>query len=111
MSLNLRYPNITGLSEKEQITQIKSYLYQLVEQLNNTLSTLDSGDGSSQNNLTTEVQGSEMSYYELRSMILREIQQLDTMFDQLSTKMQSEYVTKEELQKAIESLSASAADT
>lgn len=31
-----RYPNITGLTEKDQLHQLKSYLYQLVEQLNNT---------------------------------------------------------------------------
>lgn len=30
-----RYPNITGLTEKDQLRQLKSYLYQLVEQLNN----------------------------------------------------------------------------
>lgn len=31
---NFRYPNITGRSEKEQLAQIKSYLHQLVDQLN-----------------------------------------------------------------------------
>ena len=31
-----RYPNITGATEREQLQQLKSYLYQLVEQLNHT---------------------------------------------------------------------------
>ena len=29
-----RLPNITAASEKEQLQQLKSYLYRLVEQLN-----------------------------------------------------------------------------
>jgi hypothetical protein len=39
MSVNIRFPNINGASEAEQLSQIKSYLYQLVEQLNWVLST------------------------------------------------------------------------
>lgn len=34
MSINFRYPNITAGLEKEQITQVKAYLHQLVDQLN-----------------------------------------------------------------------------
>lgn len=34
MSTNIRFPNITGKTEAEQIAQIKSYLHQLVQQLN-----------------------------------------------------------------------------
>ena len=102
MRANFRYPHITGASTDVQLTQIKSYLYQLVEQLNNELPALSSGDGSTQN--------FEEAYYELRSMIVTEIEEVKNLLDQLSTNMQS-YVTREELQTAIEALSASAADT
>lgn len=34
MSVNFRYPNITGRTEREQLDQMKSYLHQMVEQLN-----------------------------------------------------------------------------
>ena len=44
MSVKIRYPNITGGSEREQLAQIKSFLYQLVDQLNYALSTLDADD-------------------------------------------------------------------
>lgn len=89
MSVNIRYPNITALTEKEQITQIKSYLHQLVEQLNYALPNIGSGSSSAQ---TAEVQGEQLSYYELRSLIIQEIQQIETMFDQLSKRMESGYV-------------------
>ena len=92
MSVNLRYPSITGSTEKEQLTQIKSYLHQLVEQLNYALPT--AGSASSQ---SYQVQGAEVSYYELRSLIIQELQQVEKLFDQLSQKMQSEYVHDEEV--------------
>ena len=98
MSINFRYPNITGLSEREQITQIKSYLHQLVEQLNNELPTIGSADGSA---ATTEVQGGELSYYELRSLIVQQLQEVKNLFDQLEEKMEDGYVKEEELPEAI----------
>lgn len=89
MSLNLRYPNITGMSEKEQIAQIKSFLHQLVDQLN--YAPMSGGGEASQ---TYQVQGAEVSYYELRSLIMHDLQQLETKFGALSEKMEDGYVPK-----------------
>ena len=41
MNVDLRYPNITGKTETEQLGQVKSYLHQLVEQLNWALNTAE----------------------------------------------------------------------
>lgn len=98
MSTNFRFPNITGVSEKEQLSQIKSYLHQLVEQLN-YVQTTSIGSASTQ---TSQVHGQEVSYYELRSLIIQELQQVRDLFDELSAKMESEYVSDEELPQAIE---------
>ena len=88
MSENIRYPNISGFSEGEQIAQIKSYLYQLVGQLNYALSTIGSGDGTTQSTDATststhEVQGGELSYYELRSLIVQELEKVENLIDEL----------------------------
>ena len=40
--IDLRYPNITGKTEAEQMVQVRSYLHQLVEQLNWALNAADS---------------------------------------------------------------------
>lgn len=87
MSVNLRYPNITGRSEKEQIAQIKSYLHQLVDHLNFSTST-GTGIGTTQteSTQTVEKQGTEISYYELRSLIIQELQEVQKMVDQLEAK-------------------------
>lgn len=41
--IELRYPSITGSSEKEQLAQMRSYLHQLVDQLNYAFSILGEG--------------------------------------------------------------------
>lgn len=104
MSVNIRYPNITAGSEKEQLSQIKSYLHQLVEQLNYALHTLGTGEAPVQESSYHQVQGEEISYYELRSLIIQQLQEVDKKFDQLS----NEYVRDDELPNAIEAALAEA---
>ena len=41
MSYKLRLPNITGTTEKEQLTQTKNYLYQLVGDIQYALNDLE----------------------------------------------------------------------
>ena len=44
--MGYRYPNITGEDPRKQLEQLKSYLFQLVDQLNYTLEQLErSGHG------------------------------------------------------------------
>lgn len=74
MSLNFRYPNITGTSEKEQLAQIKSFLHQLVDNLNYSFSILDDGNKKKET-LSTE---------ELRTQLMQEIQKLNRKINQLS---------------------------
>ena len=91
MSVNLRYPNITALSEKEQLTQIKSYLHQLVEQLNYALLTI----GGTASTGGYEAQGGSISYYELQSMIVRATNEMKTEYEKLYERLETDYVGKE----------------
>lgn len=43
MSIDIRYPNITAKDEAGQITQVRSYLHQLVEQLNWAINNIETG--------------------------------------------------------------------
>lgn len=90
MSVNLRFPNITAGTEKEQLEQIKSYLHQLVEQLNYALPTISEGASAQ----TIEVQGGEMSYYELRSLIISTTQSLKEQYEKLYEQLKKDYVGK-----------------
>ena len=96
MSVNIRYPNITGFSEKEQIAQIKSYLHQLVEQLNYVFPNLASGAAATSTD-TYEVQGVEVSYYDLKSLVMLELQKVENLFDSLSKEIENKYISIDEL--------------
>lgn len=111
MSMNIRYPNITPGSEKEQIAQIKSYLHQLVDQLNYALPSAGAGEGASQAPTTFEVQGGEMSYYDLRTLIVQEVQEVQALFDKLSAKMLSEYVSDAEVPQIVNEALAQAKES
>ena len=66
---DIRLPNITGDADaKTQVTQMRSYLYQMVEQLNWALNTLDSGGKAAVENgtvISTVAGGSGESSEEL----------------------------------------------
>lgn len=78
MSINFRYPNITGISEKEQLAQIKSYLHQLVEQLNYAFSTI--GEDTA---ITSDGQDGGQSYDELKNLVMQEIQRINGRIDRM----------------------------
>lgn len=46
MSFNFRLPNITATDEKGQLMQIKSYLFQLVQDLNFAINEIESKAGN-----------------------------------------------------------------
>ena len=89
MSVNIRYPNITAGREKEQIGQIKSYLYQLVDQLNYALPAISGGTGQTYN-----VQGTDMNYYDLRSLIMAELAKIQAQVEELEKTMAAEIAAK-----------------
>ena len=74
--INIRLPNITAQTEREQLLQVKSYLHQLANELNWALSAIESGGStaavvkqSTGNSVTKEELAT--SYNELRSLIIK----------------------------------------
>ena len=104
MSINIRFPNITGNTEAEQLTQVKSYLHQLAEQLNWALSTIESGNGSAnasavataQKGGAGNAQENEVSFYELKSLIIKSADIVNAYYDKLSKKLEGSYVAQSE---------------
>lgn len=101
MGLNLRLPNITGLSEKEQILQIKSYLYQLVNDLefafSYTSSTSDSVVVMNKNGRSSQssqgVSATAM-FSVLKPLIIKSADIVDAYYEKLTTKFKGEYVAQ-----------------
>lgn len=74
--INIRLPNITAPTEKEQLIQVKSYLHQLVQELNWALTSIESGNSkaaekkSGSGNPATQEE-LKTSFNELKSLIVK----------------------------------------
>lgn len=97
MSMNIRLPNITGRTEAEQLMQVKSYLHQLVGQLNWALSTIESGN-SNTTVIQTASKGSvtkedlTTSYNELKSLIIKSANTVAAYSEAAEERYESLYV-------------------
>lgn len=73
---NIRLPNITAATEKEQLMQVKSYLHQLVQELNWALGAIESGKSTGnaavkaqENSVTKEDLAT--TFNDLKSLIIK----------------------------------------
>lgn len=94
MSMNIRFPNITGVKPEEQIIQIKSYLYQLVEQLNWMLPAIESSTSQAGTGSANPSVGdiSAETFYELKSLLIQSSDTLNAYYEKINTKLEGQYV-------------------
>lgn len=100
--INIRFPNITAQNEREQLIQVKSYLHQLVGELNWALSSMESG-GSTTSVAVKQASGmgvskQEMttSYNELRSLIIKSAETVMAYSEVAEEVYNSRYVAQSE---------------
>ena len=110
MSINIRFPNITGKTDAEQLYQVKSYLHQLAEQLNWALSTLESGVSTGtakQQASTNTVTKDELStsFKELKSLIVKSADTVVAYSEAAEELYNSRYVAQSDFGTYIEEMS------
>lgn len=92
MSANIIYPNIKG-SDAEQLRQIRSYLYQLAEQLNFALSQTGAGGAM---NTAPAVQPSatpsaEDAFNAVKALIIKSADIVNAYYEEIDSRLVSEY--------------------
>ena len=94
MSMNIRFPHIAGTNEAEQIAQIKSFLIQLVEQLNWMLPMIEASTGQAGTSNTDPSFGdiSAETFYELKSLLIKSSDTLNAYYEQINAKLEGQYV-------------------
>ena len=112
--INIRLPNITATTEREQLIQVKSYLHQLVSELNWALTTVESGNNAQVQNKTASgnaVTKDELStsFNELKSLIIKSSTAVTAYSEAAEERYKSLYVAQsdfgtytEEAQQTIE---------
>lgn len=77
MNIDLRYPQIQGKTEAEQLGQVKSYLHQLVDQLNWALNTVQAVQGGEsapvayQQKEPSTAQEAEETFNSIKALIIK----------------------------------------
>lgn len=98
-AIDIRLPNINGTTEKEQLTQIKSYLFQLAEQLQWALKNADT---SSNNVVVTPVAKSlvssvptasspEATFSSIKALIIKSADIISAYYDEINKRLVGRY--------------------
>ena len=105
MSVELRLPSITGTTEAEQLSQIKSYLYQFIPQLQWALSTLETSSPSAtetaQNTLAQKTSSSaslpaspESTFNSIKSLIIKSADIVTSYYGEINKELAKIYVAE-----------------
>lgn len=100
MAYELRYPNITGATEREQLSQVKSYLYQLVDQLQFALTTVESSAVSAyapQKQTASSSGPTEDAvaiFASIKALIIKSADIVNAYYDEINTRLEGLYVAE-----------------
>ncbi len=98
MSIDIRLPNITAPSAELQTAQIQSYLYQLVQQLNWALNTIDSASRGETAELEitdrteADQKQAQTTFNSLKSLIIKSADIVNAYYEQMKEKLDGDYV-------------------
>lgn len=102
MGLDLRLPNITATTEREQLVQIKSYLYQLASQLQWALNTIETPSSSQQvvnptpRNVIAQAreESAEVTFNSLKALIIKSADIVNAYYEEINTRLSGVYVAE-----------------
>lgn len=97
MSGKIRYPNITARSEGEQLSQVKSYLYQLADQLNLALEgAAASGTVTAASGISREQEVQRVNFQALKSLIVKSGTVIEACSQEVAKRLEGQYVAQSE---------------
>lgn len=106
-AIEIRLPNINGVTEKEQLLEIKSYLYQLSQQLQYAFETISTTAGEAQNTSYVANQpypgfsssgmsstNAQVTFASLKSLIIKSADIVNAYYDVINKKLEGIYVAE-----------------
>lgn len=99
MSMDIRYPNITDGSPEAQLRQFKSYLHQLVDQLNYALKNAETTQESIRKVVVESTGGSPeeksiSTFNSIKALIIKSADVVSSISDEVSKSLSGEYVAQ-----------------
>ena len=109
MGIDLRLPKITGTTEKEQLGQIKNYLFMLTEQLQLALNDIDSTVSSThvikQTSETVVKESPQQAYVEfdkLKPLIIKSAEIVNAYYEEISKRLVGQYAAQSDFGTFVE---------
>lgn len=102
MSYNITLPNITGQDPAVQVAEMKSYLFQMVQQLNWALNTIEKGTGTEDSALVVapSLQMSDeetlATFNSIKSLIIKSADIVSAYQETMETSFNGKYVAQSE---------------
>lgn len=109
MGIELRMPSITG-TEREQLSQIRSYLYQLIPQLEWAMNHIDSSaitnpvapQAHTKTSHQTSSIDAEVTFNSLKPLIIKSADIVHAYYDEISTRLKGLYVAESDFGTFVE---------
>ena len=96
--MNIRLPNITATTEREQLMQVKSYLHQLAQELNWALSTIEAGNSTEVKMPETSGAATKQelatSFNSLKALIIKSSETVQAYSEEAERRYESLYVAQ-----------------
>ena len=101
MSIDIRFPKITGGTAEDQLRQVQSYLHQLVQQLNYGFTqvegmmapyVLPGSDGPGGERETDAATDALTRFNELKALIIKSADIIEAYYDVISTRLEGSFV-------------------
>ena len=90
MAIEIRLPNINGKTDSEQLSQIRSYLYQLAPQLQWALDTVGKGESSNvvlqknSSGISSKEEDRVSNFNELKALIIKSADIVNAYYDEIT---------------------------
>lgn len=101
MGFDFRFPTITGQSEREQLSQFKSYMHQLVEQLNWAFNNIDTSSSNSvvyapngTGQAMTKSEDAGATFNAIKPLIIKSADIVSAYYEEINSRLEGEYVAE-----------------
>ena len=103
MSFNFRVPNLTATTPEGKLSQMYSFLYQTVEQLNWALNTIETGTAAGSAYVSTTSTGGSSGgddntakFNDIKALIIKSADIVNAYYEVIKAKLSGEYVAQSE---------------
>lgn len=98
--IDIRFPNITATTEAGQLSQVKSYLHQLVEQLNWAINSIETGstavEDANGNAVAEQKEDPVSTFNGIKALIIKSADIVNAYYEEISKRLEGLYVAESE---------------